>query len=286
MNQKICKTIVENKDNFIPNLFTARQINILEKYLKKGRLTKTEKGYLYSAIRKKIDALTLLKEECFIRGENMIPERLKKAKKILRELHKEKAFISGSFLFAKKFNDVDIYIISKKRKQYHKGKKHFIFITEEDLKKPVFISALKYSISNFFIEETEPLIKRLSFNDLVMTYELAVNEILDNDDQKSIRDILFEYHMHIKGVILDSFSLHNKIKEIIKLKRKEKIALINEMTKELLLKIYSNKYMYNELTGFVKQIKKSVNDFVANDNLIIYSNFLDGVKNACRGIKA
>ena len=34
MNKKICKKVLEHKDNFIPHIFTNRQINIIEKYLK------------------------------------------------------------------------------------------------------------------------------------------------------------------------------------------------------------------------------------------------------------
>ena len=51
-------------------------------------------------IKKKIEALNLLKEEFHVTGSNMIKKRVVKAKQILKEINKEKAFISGSFLYS------------------------------------------------------------------------------------------------------------------------------------------------------------------------------------------
>lgn len=282
MNKKICKQIIENKERFVPYLFTAKQVQIMEKYLDNAPLTRAEKTYLYSAIKKKTDALTALKEEYCIKGEGMIKERVKQAKEILKEINKEKAFISGTFLYAEKFNDIDIYIMSNRRKQYHKGKKHFICITESDLKKPLFISASKCSVSNFFIEEQKPVIGRPATDDLIIAYELAINEILDNDDQKTVRDLLFEYQLQIKNIVLDSFSLYEKAKEIIKKKKQEKIEIVNNMAKEMLLKMYSKRYMYDELTQFLKILKEDVKELKTHDNILIYIDLLGEVKDECR----
>jgi len=282
MEINTCKKIIENKQRLIPSLFTLKQINILEKYLNKAGLTNTERTYLYSRIKKKVDALMIMNEQYFISGDSMIKGRIKKAMDILKELNPEKAFISGSFLYSKKFNDIDIYIISNRRKQYHKGNRHLIFITEDDLNKSIFISASKYSVSNFFIDPKKTPIKRPSFNDLIVTYEIAINEILDNDDQKTIRDIIFEYYVQIEGVVLDSFFLYKKTNEIIQLKKEEKIEIINNMTKKMLIKIYSHKYLYNELTRFLKHLKNDIASLKINDNLIIYHNLLGEVKDECR----
>lgn len=285
MNKEICKRIVESREKLVPFLFTAKQINIIEKYLSGAVLSRTEKTYLYSAIRKKIDALMVLKEEYHTRGEGMIQERIRQAKRILKGIGKEKAFISGTFLYADKFNDIDIYIISRKRKQYHKGKKHFICITEQDMKKPVFISASRCSVSNFFIEEKEPDMGRPAMDDLIMAYELAINEILDNDDQKTVRDLLFEYTLQIKNIILDSYSLNIKAKDIIAKEKQEKIRIINDMVKEMLLNLYSNRYIYDELRPFIKGLQKGVKEYSAHDNLVIYCDLLNEVKDECRRAK-
>lgn len=282
MNQNIFKKIIENRELFVPNLFTARQINIMDKYLKREILNNTERAYLYSTIKKKVQALQTLKEEFYITGSNMIPERVNQAKKILKEINKEKAFISGSFLYKKDYEDIDVYVISNKKKSYHKDKKHFMFITEKMLRNPIFFSSLKYSVANFSMEGIKPIIKRPEFNDLIMAYEMAIGEMMDNDDQKMVRSVIFEYYQQIKEVILDSFSLYQKFYEIKKKKREEKIKIINGMAKELLLKLYSKKYLYNKLGPFLKQLKETIKEYKAHDNIIIYLDLLKEVKNECR----
>lgn len=282
MNKKICNLIIKNKEKFIPLLFTEKQVLILKNYFSNLKLSNTEKVYLYSTIKKKIDALNILREEFYVIGDGMIKERVEKAKDIIKELHKERSFISGSFLFSQKYNDIDIYIISNRKKQYHRGKNHFIFLTEKDLKKPIFISSIKYCVSNFFIEEIDPLIKIPSFNDFIIAYEMAINEALDNDDQKEIRSLIFEYNLQIKGMVLDSHSLFKEFNKIIRLNQYEKIKLINSMAKEILLKSYSRSYLYSELLTFIKRLEESVVEFKANENLKIYIDLLNEVKDECR----
>ena len=104
----------------------------------------------------------------------------------------KKAFISGSFLFSEHYEDIDLYIISNKRKQFHKDKIHYIFITNSDLSKPLFNSASKFCVSNFLIA-ANPIISRPNFNELVSSYQIAINEILDNESLKESREIIFQY---------------------------------------------------------------------------------------------
>jgi predicted nucleotidyltransferase len=285
MNKNICKTIIKNKNQFIPHLFTERQVIIMQKYLQKQKLTNTEKTYLYSTIKRKTDALQLLKEEWYIKGNNMIPERVKEAKEILKKLNK-KAFISGSFLYTKNYNDIDIFIVGKRRKQRHDGNKHFIYINEKKLRHPIFFSCLLYSVATFSAEKIEPIIKRPDYSGLVTGYEMAINEILDDDDQKMVRDLLFEYHLQIKDEVLDSFSLHKELNTIKRIPKKERIKIVNNMIKEMLLQLYSRRYIHDKLSWFVKQLEKDIQNFKTNDNLIIYHKVLGDVKNECRRAQA
>lgn len=286
MNQNICKTVINNKAQFIPLVFTEKQVMLMQKYIQSKILTPTEKTYLYSTIKNKISALQLLKEEWHIRGNNMIPERIEYAKQILQELNAEKAFISGSFLFAKEYNDIDIFIVGKKRKNKQEGKKHFIYINEENLTHPIYYSCLLYSVSTFSIGKIRPNIKRPDYGELVLTYERAITEILDNDDQKMVRDLLFEYHLQIKKEVLDSFSLQIEFDTIKKMPHEQKINLINSMIKNMLLHLYSKRYVYYMLSWFVTQLKQDIKKSKTNENLIIYHTILGDIKNECRGTQA
>src|SRR3989338_10671501 len=283
MDKKVCNKIIEHKSEFTPSIFTRRQIDILQKYLSSQKLKRTEKTYLYSSIKKKIDALSLLNEEFYYYGKNMIPERVAKAREMLGKIS-EKAFISGSFLFSEKYNDIDLYIVSSRRKQFTKGSVHFIHIAESDLKKPVFISAAQYCFSNFPITIMNPIIKRMGFNDLVMAYEMSINEILYKEGQKTIRDVIFEYFMQIKNKILDSYELKTKMDEIAK--SKDSISTLNSMVAELLLNNYSRRYIYDELVKFTKRLGQDIKEFKANENLIIYKEVFDRVKDECRRAEA
>lgn len=286
MDQNICNIIVAHKNRFIPHLFTKKQVIIIQRRMANQHLTNTEKTYLYSTIKKKVEALTLLKEEWHIKGKDMIPTRAEEAKQILKELHEEKAFISGSFLYAKEYNDIDIFIVGKKRKQKHEGKKHFIYISEKRLAHPITLSCLQYSVSTFSSHEIIPVIKKPDYGELVMAYETAISEILDNDDQKMLRDLVFEYYLQIKKEILDSFSLHKEFNIIKKMPQKQRIEIVNNMIKEMLLQLYSKRYVYDMLSWFVKQLEKNIDEYKANENLIIYHKVLGDVKDECRRAQA
>ncbi len=288
MNEKICKKIAEQKEKVIPILFTEKQVEIITKHLKHETLSKTEQTYLYAVIKKKIDALQSLEEGLFYtRGENMIPKRVEQAKQILKHLNKEKAFISGSFLFSKKYNDIDIFVVGKRRKQHTKGKRTYIGIREKDLKQPLFYSASQYSISNFKIPEVKPIIKRPALNDIIFAYQTAIKEILDNEDQKIFRELLLDYYLFVKNRLLESYSLSQKMYEIMNKEKEKKIEEINNITKELILYLYSKKYLYLVCTQFGKNIKETIPLYPkANENLIIYDKFIEEIKYECRRFKA
>ncbi len=282
MNQNTCKIVIMNKEKFIPHLFTKKQVEIMDRYIQKKQLTNTEKTYFYTTIKKKIEALQALKEEWHITAKNIIPERVEQAKKILKEINKEKAFISGSFLYAKEYNDIDIFIIGKKRKQYREGNKNFILITEKDLALPIFYSCSQYCVANFTIPKIRPIIKRDEMDEFLLSYQLAINEILDNDEQKTIRYIVLLYHMNIKGEVLDSYEAYNIFQDIKKKSKEEKIKIVNNMIKELLLNAFSKRYTYEILINFNKRLEKNIQEYKKNDGLIIYHTLLEEVKNECR----
>jgi len=285
MNEKICKTIVEHREQFVPHLFTERQVDIMQKWLNKEAFTKTEQTYLYASISKKVDALSMFGEEWHITGDHMIPGRVEEAKKILKGLNKP-AFISGTFLFSKEYTDIDIFIISPKKKSYFIENKHFIHLLERDLAKPVFLCAYKHSIANFEYKKIRPVIKRPAFNDIIVTYELAVNEILNKEDQKTVRELVAEYYLHLKGNLLNSYVLYAKTQKIISMNTKRKIGLLNMMLKKLLLRLYSAKYLYTRLGVFLKTLKEDISTIQPNDNLIIFHTVLSEVKNECRRAQA
>jgi hypothetical protein len=283
MNEKILDTIIENKKLFVPSLFTSKQVNILHKYNHKETLNNTEKAYLYSTIKRKIDALNTLKEEFYICGEDMIPERVEQAKKILNELKPKKAFISGSFLYKKEYNDIDIFILNNRRKSYRQDKKHFTFISEKDLSLPLFVSAAKYSVGTLPpIQKIE--IKRQPINSLIFTYQWIINQVLEDEDQKELRDLVFQYFIQVNKTILNARSIDLQVQNIKELSKEQRIKEINRLTKEILINSYSAKYLYLALFKFIKSIKEMSKEY-QTENIPIYLNFAKEVQHECRRIE-
>lgn len=279
MDKKISNIILRSKNNFVPYIFTERQFEIIKKHQNNDSLSQTEKTYLYTSIKKKMDALSLLKEEFYINGRNMLHDRVEKAKYILRSINKQ-AFISGSFLFKKKFNDIDIYVISKRRKQYTKGKNNFVHITTSDLNKPIFASAALYSVSNFELPRIKVPRKRYGFTNTIMAYQISIKEYLEKEGFKTLKYLLMEYYLVVKNKILDSYELTFEYERITR--SVKAIEEINIMIKKLLLKSYSNRYLYDELVRFSKWLGEDIKSYKANDNLIIYKEVFDEIKNECK----
>jgi hypothetical protein len=279
MDDKICKIVVGNKDSFVPFIFTDKQHIILKKYLDKKTLTNNEKVYLYSSISKKIKALSLLKQEFYIKGKNMIPQRVEKSKSLLSNLNKN-AFVSGSFLYKKNFDDIDVFVLSKKRKQYTKNKIHYVFITHKDLEKPMIASAMNYCVSNFELPIINVKIKKYGLENTLLAYQMSISE-LKEEEFKSLKNIIMEYYLLVKGVVLDSYELTMKYEEI---RKGDSIKKINSMAKDLLLKSYSKRYLYDEFAKLSVNLSKLIKKYDDQD-IVIYKDFFDEIKNECRNFK-
>ncbi len=281
MNKIICKTVLEHQDAFVPHLFTRNQVGVLNKYLQQTPLTPTEKAYLYSTIKRKIEALSLLREEFYVQGEGMIPKRVEEAKEILKGLHKGRAFISGSFLFKEEYQDIDIFIVGRKREQYQQGKKQFIFLTWSDLAKPIFFPSVSYCVSTFSLAEVKPDLRRTNFEELLLSYEVSINEIIENDDQKTLRYILNYYYINVQKRVLNSSVLDKELTLLISQPYQQKIAKVNALMKELLIASFSGRYLYTKMSDFIRTVRKLKEEYSTN-NLDIYLSLAEGVKNESR----
>lgn len=285
MNQELCKTVVEHRKDLVPALFTERQVNLVQKYVLQQKLTPGEQSYFYSAIRRKMEALNSVRQEYYVTGTNMIPERVEQAEHILRGLEYKKAFISGSFLFKKEYGDIDIFIVGKNRKQYQKGKKQFIFLTWKDLSKPIFFSSTTYSVSTFSLLDVKPDLRRTAFEEILLSYELSINEILDNDDQKTLRYLINYYHINVHKRIPNSFELDAELSSLISFSQRERILKINLMAKEIFLSAFSPRYLSSKMRQFIQTIKKLKEQYPP-ENLDVYLQLAEVVQHGCRVAEA
>lgn len=274
MNQKILKIVLNNKDQFIPLIFTKKQMDTLKRYSKKEKLKNSEKKSLYTSIKKKMDALNLFYlgqkgTEYWIKGsDKIISSRLAKARKILDEYSKKnsRVFISGSFLFSKEYNDIDIFILGKRgyKEEVHSNK-HLIFLSEKKLSDPIFQSASLISVSNFNISKVMRK-KKPTLSQAMATYHEAIIEHMKGEKKpESIRQLIFDYHLFCRKEILDGRSLN-------RLSAKVTLKDIDSFIKDLCSSLFSKNYLYVEIHDYIKTLKDSIKNISPNYHLKHYKD--------------
>ncbi|HLC80694.1 MAG TPA: hypothetical protein VJG31_02890 [Candidatus Nanoarchaeia archaeon] len=197
------------------HIFTSIQLKALQKKIKRQTLSRNEKTYYYKFIRPKVRAMLAFSgtEEATARGEEwMIKERAGRARRILRRMQKKhrtaRIMISGSFLFNKEFQDIDVFVFTKYQKEdYSRKKIHVNFLPQSALGSLFFGSLCQISLSNFTPETQKDF--SVSLVGLLQKYELLVNEILNREDyQKNLRDFLLQMEYLSKRIVLNPLQLY------------------------------------------------------------------------------
>lgn len=272
MDKNILKNILQKRESFVPLIFTEKQFDILIKYNNHIPLSNAEKKSLYTSIKKKIDALSSFSREqndveYWINnpGET-ISQRLKEAKELINIYSKKygKVFISGSFLFAKEFQDIDVFIIREKGyKEVWEGNRHIIFLSEKRLAKPIFQSAAKISIGNFALP-SKITKKKPTLSETMSTYHEAVIELMRKEKKPDLlRRFVFDYYLFCKNRLLNGKELNNLSKNLV-------LADLDNYIKELCQKLFSRTYLYVEIHNYIKTLKDSIESEKPNEHLMRY----------------
>lgn len=274
MDKNLLSYVLVKEELFVPLLFTIKQINILKKYDKQIKLSNAERKALYTSIKKKMEALNSIwveqKDiEFYINNpDSIISERLKEAYAIVEEYSKkyDKVFISGSFLFSKKYNDIDIFITQTRGyKEEWQGNKHIIFLPQRKLFEPLFQSASLISVSNFAIPR-EIKKKRPVLSEVMGLYHEAVIEYIKKDKKpEAMRRLVFEYTLFCHNKILNGKELNNLLENV-------DVSSLNKIIKEFCKKLFSKSYLYVELHTYINTLNESIKNIKLNKHLIIFRN--------------
>src|SRR3989338_1972475 len=271
MNENILKIVLEHEKDFEPLIFTKNQLKVMKKRKEGRQLSNAEKKALYTSIKKKMEALSILKEgegrKLYITGhENIIESRLEEAEKLVREYGVKygKAFIAGSFLFSKDYNDIDIFIIREKGyKERWEGKHHLVFISEKRLEKPIFQSAAKISISTFPIP-SKLAKKRPQLSEVMSTYHEAVIECVNKEKKPEMaRHLIFDYYLFCKNHILDPKILQDLVKTT-------SLEILGTYFKELCTALFSKSYLYVGIHWYIQTLEEDIKSTRHKKNLIEY----------------
>lgn len=273
MENLINVDIVRKNESLLKGkIFTALQLNILKKKLQKKKLNTNEKTYYYKFIKPKIRAMMSFFDisDIHIEGkDDMIIKRIPQAVDIIKKLEKKhknkKIILSGSFLFNKTYDDIDVLIFTKYTKEdYQKGKTHVTFLPESAIDSLFFNSLYRISISNFIYTKKNNFDVKLS--DILQNYELLINSILNKEDyEKLLRDFILQTEYISRGVILNPKQLYN-MKEI--LLKKNIPSLSNTFINALTLS--NSKKIKEKLREHIIDYKRLSKEYTNAKNLSIY----------------
>ena len=190
-------------------------------------------------------------------NEKIISERISQAKEIFKQLPSKYCFITGSFLYKKKYNDIDIFVVSRTKKKLKvKNKKAKITTIDFNDLYSLFYHSISKSCIAKNILPVKPL--KVTISDFWHVINEAIPTLLNqkNKFHKNVRFLILYVEYFRSGDILDTFQLDKKIKqfksykEIIEYVKENVPKIINKKIK----KSYIKRFFYTQ-AGFYKDIK-------------------------------
>ena len=188
--------------------------------------------------------------------KEIIEKRITEAEKILNSLPYKYCFVTGSFLFKKKYKDIDIFVLTRSKKKIKNTGKRII-ITRIDFND--IYSLFYHSVSKSCIAKN--ILPKKPVKITVADYWGIINEAIPtilnqkNKYHKDIRYLILYTEYLINKRVLDTYELTNRIakfknyKEILAYAKKEiPKAIIQTVNKN-----YIKRYFYTQ-AGFYKDM--------------------------------
>lgn len=223
------------KGEIIPTLFTEHQFNLIEKRFMNKKMTASEKNEFSRTISKKMKAINniLSKEtdDVFFYGKEKInSERLEISKKYLKELSRKfkgkHVFISGSYLYNKMYNDIDVFVVLKYEKDdQFINRFHINYLTEDVYNSLFFSSIKKLCVSNRKINSFE-IKEKINVSTFISIYQELFNDLDRGFEgvKKTLREFILQASFISKEPIHNSIELKNQVDSIIRLKKPKELV--------------------------------------------------------------
>ena len=181
--------------------------------------------------------------------ENILRKRMLEAQSLLNQIPTKYCFISGSFLYKENFKDIDIFILSRTKKEL-KLKDKRVKITILDFNQ--LYSLFYHSVSKSCLAKN--ILPRKLLKVTISEYWHIINEaiptLLNEKDKfhKNVRSLVLYTEYFQSGEILDTFQLTNKInsfknyKEIVEYIKSQIPIVINRKVKPS----YAKRFFYTQ----------------------------------------
>src|SRR3989338_4395290 len=195
-------------------------------------------------------------------NETLLGERLKEAEEVLAQIPVKYCFITGSFLYKEKYKDIDVFAITRSKKEL-KVKDKRVKITIIDFND--LYSLFYHSVSKSCIAKNILPTKQLKVT--IADYWHVINEAIPtllNQKDKFHKDVRFLvlYTEYLKtSEILDTFQLNERINffknynEVMDYVKRELPGIINKYAKPSYIKrfFYTQAGHYKELREYTAQ---------------------------------
>ncbi len=188
-------------------------------------------------------------------SENIISERIKQAEAILSHIPAKYCFISGSFLYKERYKDIDLFVVSRTKKELKSSdrKVKITFLDFNDLYSLFYHSISKSCFAKNILPQ-KPL--KVTISDYWQIINEAIPTLLNQKDKfhKNVRFLILYTEYFKSGEILDSFQLSQKIlsfkdyQEIIHYVRNKVPAIIQKQSKPS----YAKRFFYTQ-AGYYKE---------------------------------
>ncbi len=145
-------------------------------------------------------------------NEQLINERIKEAQELLASMPAKYCFMSGSFLYKEKYRDIDVFVVSRSKKEItvRNKKAKITRIDFNDLYSLFYHSVSKSCVAKTFLPR-RPL--KVTLADYWQVVNEAVPTLLNQKDKfhKHVRFLILYTEYFKTGEILDTFQLNEKI---------------------------------------------------------------------------
>lgn len=276
------ESLDRSKDYLVPYIFTENYYTILRKRIKREKLTENEQYYFNHFIKKKLKGIIELMEiDTMIRGKAFIrKDRLNKGINLLKKYsrkHKNmKLLISGSFLYNKEFNDIDIFVISKYNKEDYKEEKIHINYLPITVENTLFFQSINaISISNFDLEFKVEEDNKLS--DILHLYEVVILLIMQKDDcLQELRNLIIRLEYVSNRIVLNSMQLKLITDKIIN--SKNPIQVINKYLIAKIVNAYSSAVLRRTFNMFIEKNSSPEEEKIHNNWEIYNQTYKEAIE--------
>ncbi len=191
-------------------------------------------------------------------NEPLLNKRIQEAEEVLTQIPAKYCFITGSFLYKEKYKDIDVFVVSRSKKEIKlKSKKVKItFIDFNDLYSLFYHSVSKSCVAKNFLPR-KPL--KVTLSDYWHVINEAIPTLLNEKDtfHKDVRFLILYTEYFKTEDILDTFQLNEKINsfqdynEVMEYVKQELPTIINKHAKPS----YAKRFFYTQ-AGYYKELQE------------------------------